>query len=512
MRRLRWTPAREADAGNQLRLDGEEDELEGAPPAILHSPAARARRLALDVRIEERTAERAAASRELERVEELRRISAELAGSDVVAVVNGRRGRRMRELGVRAHSSIERAELEAAELARRGEYVDECGRELDEKSARKHARRRRAQWWHGRRRGFLERPPDCAKCGAEVLVLRCEAVEGDELCGTRESFRRRCDQRILCPKCAMRRQARDARVHMEAVTRLHRSLEGEKHRHQLSWKLLTVTVEPGPDLHARFAKLRAGVKRLRRLLREEYIPRYSNENHRHPCPVGGLAWFKGAMLVSYEVTEGTARAGHPHAHLLILAPFITPAWLRGDPDDDDDGGALERCGLGPVADIRAIRAKHEDSAGARKLRRNGVQVDAVIHCALREVLKYSVKPLAGGWMMYVDDGDGGKRRRFVPRRYADDDARARVLQRLDALLYGRRTVERCGLLRAEGIYLSRAPTCPGCGAVGCRRLEGIWPLEVFDPSAELETSNRATGPPSSASSRATATKSIRSVS
>lgn len=438
-----------------------------APPASL----VRARRTGLEAKQEKLLAERGRELRAAALVELERESALASAGPDAEAVVLGRRGPRMRALGRRAEQSIRRAQSEARRDAARGEYLDEYGYELSPDSAARHARRRRARWWQGRRRGFLERPATAPACGCEELILRCQALEGDTVCGAETRQRKRCDQRILCTACAMRRQQRDARTHMEAVTRLHRSLAGQRYASQLSWKLLTVTAAPGETLQLRFDALKRGVKRLRRLL-VRYIAEYDNPSGRHPCPPGGLRWFKGAMLVSYEVTEGVAREGHPHAHLLVLCPYVRREWLED---------ALVRSGLGRIADIRAVRDTSGDRAGARELRRNGVQVDAVIHSALREVLKYCVKPLASGVYVYQRRTDGGFDRVWEARAYGPGERDA-TLRRLDALLYGRRTVERCGLLRAAGIYVRRVPQCPACGAVGCRRMGGLVWIETTEPA------------------------------
>lgn len=472
--RVRFQPAPHVEPGNQLRLGGGEDAPREAPVpqrALGLIPGALTRRAMLDAVEAELGADRERARRALEGAEIARAAALALASPDAKAVVAGRRGRRFLALRRQAHASILEAEGEAYVAALRGEYIDEHGEELRPREAVRHARRKRSLWWRGRLRGFVDRPADERKCGAEVLTFVCQGDGGR--CRTRTSFRRRCDQRLLCGKCAMRRAARDARTHMEAVTRLDRALRNKPHRAQLSWKLLTVTVEPGDDLPARVAALKHGVRRLRRRLRR-YIARYGNPGRRRPCPVGGLSWFPGAALESFEVTEGTAREGHPHAHLLVLTPWIDPAWLRD---------TLKAVGLGRVSDIRAIRTRPCDAKAARNLRTNGVSVDPIIHAALREVLKYAVKPLDCSAFGYQRRTDGGFDRVWSSKGYAEHE-RAATLQRLDAALYGRRTVERTGLLRAKGIYVARVPACPVCGGERCRRFEAIWAIEDWEAVAE----------------------------
>lgn len=476
---MKWERAEGDEPWAQLRLDGDPAEVPAEPlsPAPLLSlvPGADTRRTMSTGAMERLASDRAKELRLDARHHDTREAALALAGPDARAIVDGRRGARYLALRSQAGESVREAQENAVLASLFGLYSDEHGAKLAPSAAASHAGKKRAAWWLGRLRGFLARPADCRLCGEELLLFRCQQrVSHELLCGARQTFKRRCDQRVLCEKCSMRRQHRDGRTHMQAITRLERSIAGEPHARQLRWKLLTVTVPDDGPVEERWTRLRAGVRRLRRLLRDEYIPAYSNLKSRNPCPPGGLKWFRGAVLVSFEVTEGNARQGHPHCHMLVLAPYIRPDWLRGDPGDDDDGGALKRAGLGPVSDIRAVKATRDDRDEYKRLKRNGMELDSAhVHAAVREVLKYVTKPLRAELYTYQRRTDGGWDRMWEPREYEPGE-RARTLKMMDRLLYSRRTVERCGLLRKAGVYISRVPKCPECGGTGCRILEAIW--------------------------------------
>lgn len=207
--------------------------------------------------------------------------------------------------------------------------------------------------WHAARAEGLRR-------GFARAVGRCQTWTAARCRCGQKSAPTRCSRRV-CAECAKRRQQRTfsrlregmarelARVRAEWSAGRGRLPVGDHRRLVPRWTMVTLTLRHSGNLTADLARLRAGWDRMRAWLRRR---------------LGRVPAF--AFVV--EVTEGRDGAGHVHAHVAILLPWL--AW----------------------GDIRAAWAGHVDQSDASVGFSTGKQARSSPEKAASYLAKYVGKP------------------------------------------------------------------------------------------------------------------------
>jgi len=197
-------------------------------------------------------------------------------------------------------------------------------------------------------------------CGADDLAARLEKC-GQPLamtctnCGHAKSIFTRCDLK-WCPSCA-------PLLAHEKVTR-YAPICAEF----LSPLFVTLTVKNYSD--------RVGVRELRRAFTALRRHRWFKK-----CVRGGVA--------SFEVTN-RGKGWHPHIHALMDCRWLSVTVHRPPPGCSNDAfRAAARRALNEVADIWSLAVKRK---GTLKVRAVFKRDDGDSTAAMREVIKYSVKP------------------------------------------------------------------------------------------------------------------------
>lgn len=197
-------------------------------------------------------------------------------------------------------------------------------------------------------------------CGADDLAARLDKC-GQPLgmtctaCGHQKSIFTRCDLK-WCPSCAPLlahdKVTRYAPICAEFVSPL----------------FVTLTVKNYSD--------RVGVRELRRAFTALRRQRWFKK-----CCLGGVA--------SFEVTN-TGKGWHPHIHALVDCRWLSITVNRPPPGSSNDAfRAAARRALNEVADVWSLAVGRK---GSLKVRAVFKRDDGDPTAAMREVIKYSVKP------------------------------------------------------------------------------------------------------------------------